>query len=88
MLVTVVSLVALVAGAFALGRTLFGTASAYLGAFFVGRTMETLLFDVRPDDPLSFIAMPALLIAVTAVACLVPVRRALAIDPAQALRSQ
>jgi len=56
-LVTVLSLVALIAGAFALGRTLFGTASAYLGAFFVGSSFAFLLYAVRAFVDVPFLAL-------------------------------
>jgi hypothetical protein len=56
-LVTVLSLVALVAGAFALGRALFGTAAAYLGAFFVGSSFAFLLYAVRAFVDVPFLAL-------------------------------
>ena len=56
-LVTVLSLVALIAGAFALGRALFGTASAYLGAFFVGSSFAFLLYAVRAFVDVPFLAL-------------------------------
>ena len=74
-LVTVLSLVALVAGAFALGRALFGTAAAYLGAFFVGSSFAFLLYAVR-----AFVDVPFLALVVWAAALEVrgPPRRGLA----------
>ena len=57
MLVTVLSLVALVAGAFALGRALFGTAAAYLGAVFVGSSFAFLLYAVRAFVDVPFLAL-------------------------------
>jgi hypothetical protein len=56
-LVTVLSLVALIAAAFALGRTLFGTAAAYLGAFFVGSSFAFLLYAVRAFVDVPFLAL-------------------------------
>jgi putative ABC transport system permease protein len=58
------------------------------GAIAVGRAMRTLLFNVAPADPVTFIAMPVLLGTVALVACLVPARRALAIEPVNALRAE
>jgi putative ABC transport system permease protein len=58
------------------------------GAVAVGRGMRGLLFQVQPADPLTFIAMPLLLGVVALVACVVPARRALAVDPAQALLAE
>ena len=62
-LVTVLSLVALVAATFTLGRALFGTAAAYLGAFFVGSSFAFLLYAVR-----AFVDMPFLALVVWAAA--------------------
>ncbi len=65
-----------------------GVAVGVAGAIAVGRAMRTLLFNVAPADPVTFIAMPVLLGAAALVACLVPSRRALDIDPANALREE
>ena len=56
-LVTVLSLVALVAAAFDLGRTLFGTAAAYLGAVFVASSFAFLLYAVRAFVDVPFLAL-------------------------------
>lgn len=56
-LVTVLSLVVLVAGAFALGRALFGTAAAYVGAFFVASSFAFLLYAVRAFVDVPFLAL-------------------------------
>ena len=58
------------------------------GAIAVGRAMRTLLFNVAPADPVTFVAMPVLLGAVALVACLVPARRALDVEPMNALRAE
>jgi predicted permease len=65
-----------------------GMAIGLAGAFAVGRAMRGLLFNVDPGDPLTFGTMAALLAAVALVACVVPARRALAVDPASALRAE
>jgi putative ABC transport system permease protein len=65
-----------------------GIAVGVAGAIAVGRAMRGLLFHIEPGDPVTFIAMPALLAAVALVACVVPARRALAVDPANALRAE
>jgi putative ABC transport system permease protein len=65
-----------------------GVAVGVAGAFAVGRAMRTLLFNVAPADPVTFIAMPALLGAVALVACLVPARRTLDVDPVVGLRAE
>lgn len=63
-----------------------GLALGVGGALLVTRTLSTLLYGVSPLDPATFAAVPVLLGAVGAVACLVPARRATRIDPTRALR--
>jgi len=65
-----------------------GVVVGLAGAFAVGRAMQELLFNVAPADPVTFIGMPMLLAGVALVACVVPARRALAVDPANALRAE
>jgi putative ABC transport system permease protein len=57
-------------------------------AALVTRFLQTLLFGVRPLDPLTFGAVSALLLVVGLLAALVPAWRALTIDPVRALRSE
>jgi ABC-type lipoprotein release transport system permease subunit len=47
--------------------------------------MSGLLFQVQPHDPVTFVGVSALLIAVTIGACWLPARRAARIAPRQAL---
>jgi putative ABC transport system permease protein len=61
-----------------------GSALAFAGA----RVMSKLLVGVSPRDPLTFIAAPALLLAIALIACAVPARRATRIDPLEALRAE
>jgi hypothetical protein len=56
-LVTVLSLVALIAGAYALGRALFGTAAAVVGALCVGSSFAFLLYAVRAFVDVPFLAL-------------------------------
>jgi hypothetical protein len=58
-----------------------------LGASLTGaRLLSAFLFGVGPYDPGSFVAVAIFVLAIAAVACLVPARRAASIDPASALR--
>jgi predicted permease len=61
-----------------------GTAAA-LGA---ARTIKSLLFGVTPTDPVTFAGVIVVLLAVTALACYLPARRATSADPMQALRQE
>ena len=56
------------------------------GALAVTRMIRGLLFGIKSFDPLTFLTMAAMLIAVTLAACWVPARRATRVDPMIALR--
>jgi len=58
------------------------------GALASGRVMRGVLFEVAPQDPITFVAVLALLVAIVLVACTVPASRASRIPPATALRSE
>jgi ABC-type antimicrobial peptide transport system permease subunit len=64
-----------------------GVVAGLVGAFGLTRVMGSLLFSVRPDDPLTFLAISLLLIAVAFVACYLPARRAAKLNPVIALAS-
>jgi putative ABC transport system permease protein len=57
------------------------------GAYWLTRVMESLLFSVSRTDPVTFVAVPVALIAVAALACYLPARRAMRVDPVVALRT-
>jgi putative ABC transport system permease protein len=63
-----------------------GTLLGLAGALVLSRWLETLLFRVEPTDPWTLAGVAILLIAVAAVACYVPARRAARVDPLLALR--
>ena len=54
----------------------------------LSRLMTTLLFDVRPTDPLTYAAVAAVIALAGIVACLVPAMRALRVDVINALRAE
>jgi len=54
----------------------------------VTRYLETLLYEVRPTDPGVFAAVFSILVTTAMVACYVPARRAVRVDPAVVLRDE
>jgi putative ABC transport system permease protein len=69
-----------------LSLALIGTAAGLLGAWGLTRYLRTLLFNVSPTDPWTFIAVPVVLCAVALAATFIPARKAAAVDPIVALR--
>ena len=67
---------------------LIGAVSGVGAALWLTRVMETLLFSVSRTDPATFIAVPLALIAVALLACYIPARRAMKVDPVVALRGE
>jgi putative ABC transport system permease protein len=56
------------------------------GALLLSSLLESLLYNVAPRDPITLAAAAVVLLSVTALACLIPARRAAQVDPATALR--
>jgi ABC-type antimicrobial peptide transport system permease subunit len=69
-----------------LGLAAIGVAIGLGAAAGVTRLMSTLLFGITPLDPITYVAVPAVLLTTTAAASYVPARRAASVDPVEALR--
>jgi putative ABC transport system permease protein len=71
-----------------LGLTAAGAALGVVVGLFATRLLDSLLFHTSQRDPLAFAAAPVVLLAAAVIACYVPARRAVRVDPVSALRSQ
>ncbi|HEV8701082.1 MAG TPA: ABC transporter permease [Candidatus Polarisedimenticolia bacterium] len=71
-----------------MSMTLGGIALGLLAAFGLTRLMKSLLFGVSATDPLTFLVTAGLLTFVALLACWIPARRALNVDPMVALREE
>jgi putative ABC transport system permease protein len=69
--------------AFALALT--GIALGLFGALAAGRFLKAVVFGVSTNDPAIYISVPLLLIAIALAATWIPTRRAMRLDPAEAL---
>ena len=69
-----------------LGLAIAGAAVGLICALIVSHLMAGLLYGVRPIDPLTFAGVALLLIGVALLACYIPARRAIRVDPMVALR--
>ena len=65
--------------------TLIGVVAGLAGAFALTRVISNLLFGVGASDPVTFVAIPLLLIFVSLIACYLPARRAARLNPTVAL---
>jgi len=72
----------------ALRLTLIGIAVGILGALLLTRLMSSLLFEVAPTDPFTFVAVGLLLATVALLASYIPARRAARVNPMVALRAE
>jgi predicted permease len=65
-----------------------GLVCGVAGALLFTRLIASRLWGVSPTDPATFVGVSLLLVAVAIVACIAPARRALAVDPTTALRTE
>jgi ABC-type antimicrobial peptide transport system permease subunit len=65
---------------------LFGTVLGIAAALGTTKYAASLLFETRPNDPLVFITAPVLVLSVAFLGSALPARRALKVDPVEALR--
>ncbi len=66
--------------------TLVGAALGLLAAFALTRLMGSLLYEVKPNDPITYAAVSGLLLGAGLLACWLPARRAMRVEPMEALR--
>jgi predicted permease len=69
-----------------LGLAIAGAAVGLVCALIVSHLMAGMLYGVRPSDPMTFGGVALLLIGVALLACYIPARRAIRVDPLAALR--
>jgi predicted permease len=63
-----------------------GTVLGLAGALVIGRLLGRILYGVEPTDPVSFLIVLAMMLGIAALACWIPARRAIHVDPMRALR--
>jgi len=65
-----------------------GIAVGVAAALMLTRILGALLYEISPTDPATFVAVAAILAAVALLACYVPARRVLRVEPTEALRGE
>jgi putative ABC transport system permease protein len=69
-----------------LQHAIAGIAIGLPAAFLLSRVMSSMVFGVTTHDPLTFAALPILIVVVTSLACYLPARKAARVDPVLALK--
>jgi ABC-type antimicrobial peptide transport system permease subunit len=69
-----------------LGLIAIGLLVGSVGFFAIVGLMSTVLFEVQPTDPITFLLVTVTLLVIASAACFIPARRAVTIDPMSALR--
>ncbi|KAA6460127.1 ABC transporter permease [Acidobacteria bacterium AB60] len=67
---------------------LIGLGIGLVGAYFVGRAMQSLLFGVKALDFAAFLSVSVVLLAAAMLACFIPARRAASVSPMRVLRTE
>jgi predicted permease len=67
---------------------IIGIAVGLVGAFSLSRLLSNLLFEVEPTDPTTYLAVALLLGAASLCSCYLPARKALQVNPVEALREE
>ena len=65
-----------------------GALLGLLGGYVLARTLESRLFGLEPLDPASFALATSVFILTAAIACWIPTRRAVRVDPVRALKTE
>ena len=71
-----------------MGEPLGGSFALVRLSFAVNRILQSQLVGVSPYDPITMAGAPVVLILVALLACLIPARRAMRTDPANAIRHE